>query len=40
VKLTMPHFKIAEMMEDKVIVAIFIIMLAVLILGPILIIYF
>ncbi len=38
-KLTMPHIKIAEMMEDKVIVAIVLIMLAVLILGPILIIY-
>lgn len=39
-KLTMPHFKLAELMEDKVVMAIVIIMLAVLILGSILVMYF
>lgn len=39
-KLTMPHFKISDMMEDKLVTAIVVIMLAVLILVPILMIYF
>ncbi len=39
-KLTMPHFDFAELMEDKVVVAIFIIMAVVLLLTPILIMYF
>lgn len=39
-KLTMPQFKLAELMEDKVVMAIVIIMLAVLILGSILVMYF
>jgi len=36
----MPHFKFAEMMEDRVITTILVIMLAILILAPILIVYF
>lgn len=36
----MPHFKISDMMEDRLIMAIFVTMLAILILAPILIIYF
>lgn len=39
-KLTMPHFKISDMMEDKLVTAIVVIMLAVLILVPILMMYF
>ncbi len=39
-KLTMPHFDFGEMMEDKVLVAIVVIMLAILVLAPILIMYF
>ena len=39
-KLTMPRFNFGEMMEDRVIKAIVVIMLAILLLGPILIINF
>lgn len=39
-KLTMPHFKISDMMEDKLITAIVVIMLGILIAAPILMMYF
>lgn len=39
-KLTMPHIKISDMMEDRLITAIVVVMLAILILAPILMMYF
>lgn len=38
--LTMPHFKLSEMKEDRVITTIVLILLAILILAPILIVSF
>ena len=39
-KLTMPHFTISNMMEDKLITAIVVIMLGIIVLTPILMIFF